>query len=431
MTNQPPIGANDYQAFFEASTVAAVVRINGSSLYNVDDVEINLNAHGATSDAAVVLPIKTNPDFSQVFANLGSTAATAEIFLGWPANPTPGAPPSIAGLTRAYYGLIAQYDADFELNEATFELRSLASPLVDEKIQMIATNATTIDFLQSVCEQFGLNMQAGTPNAPLTVQEVLGEMYVGGYDFAAAIHGMRIWDLILQCAQFDNVDVWEDQGTIYYVAPTLIQRPTVPIMYGRDLALGSGLKCQHALQFSRDIQVEVRSAQPRVSQSSATRYVTNDDGSVSVTTVNSQTSGSPQWGTPDIVTQRISPSGTVVTQRSVSGGNFSTTTSLGTEAPKLRYIYFLKNASPATCNAFAISQWRKISQHEYIALMQFPMSKAKGIIPLTALLPLSNCPYAQFNQTYYPRKLTLAGGKGKAFIYSVDGINHELPQGAV
>jgi hypothetical protein len=152
------------------------------------------------------------------------------------------------------------------------------------------------------------------------VQQVLDAMYIGRYGFAAAVHGMRIWDLILQCAQFDNVDVWEDQGTVYYVAPSLLNRETVNIRYGRDLSIDDGLICSHSLMFLRNVAVEARSYQRRVSQSSAIRVVTNSDGSISVTKVSKVTMSSPQWGTPNIVTTTYFANGTSITERTGSGG---------------------------------------------------------------------------------------------------------------
>jgi hypothetical protein len=427
----PPLQGQSYEQFYEASSPRACVRINAANVYALQDFEVDLNTHGATSSASVALNISGNPDFSSEFKNFSTTAATAEIFVGLPTNPTPSNPPSTAGLQRVYYGLIAQYDAHFTENLVTFELRSLASPLVDEKIQQVAIGATTVDFIASVCARFGLGFVPLLGNKPLRVQEVLGEMYVGGSNFSAAIHGMRIWDLILQCAQFDNVDAWEDEGTVFYCAPSLIARQTIDLKYGRDLPVDGGFIGSHSLVFSKEIQVEVRSDQPRVSQSNAVRYVTNADSSISVTMVSKTTTGSPVWGTPDIVSQTILPNGTVITDKSVSGGSYSTKTSLGTESPKMRYIYYPRNKDAAYCNAFAITQWRKISQLEYTGQMRFPLTKAKGIIPLTALLRVHGLPYSKFNTTYYPRKLMLSGGKDKPFMYEIDAVNHELPQGSV
>lgn len=425
---QPPVS---YERNSEASAPRAVLRINGANVYALEHFDISLNAHGATNEASVFLPIKGNPDFSAAFdKSYSGTAATGEIFVGWPNNPQ--ASPSIAGLQRVYYGLIAQYDPNFAGNSVAFHLRSLASPLVIEKIQQLATNLTTVDFIQSVCSQFGLQFVHKLGNAPLTVQEVLGQMFVGGYNFSAAIHGMRIWDLIIQCAQFDNVDAWEDQGVVYYVAPTLLSRTTWNLKYGgSDFAVDDGFRGTHSLQFSKQIQVEVRSFQPRVSQSTAVRFVTQDDGSISVTSVSKTTTASPQWGTPTVVSQTITPKGTVINNRTVSGGNFSTTTSLGTESSKERYIYYLRNASPSACNAFAISRWRQISQQEYVAQMRIPLTKRRGILPLTALLSVSDCEYSKFNTTYYPRTIKFTGGSHQAFEYNIDAVNHELPQGAV
>lgn len=405
-----------------------MARIKGQP-YFIEDFEIDLNAHGTTNSATITLPINGNPDFSAAFKDVGGTAVTGEIFLGWPPDPTPSPTPSIVGLQRAYYGLVAQYDPKCHEDQVTFELRSLASPLVDQKIQQLAQNVSTVAFIESMCSKFGLKFQPQLGNAALTVQQVLGDIYLDSYNFSSAIHGMRIWDLILQCAQFDNVDVWEDQGTLYHVAPDLIQRQTVDIAYGRDL---EELTASHALMFSKDVQVEVRSAQPRVSQSSAVRTVANDDGSFTQTSVNKVTTGSPQWGTPNIVSTTYFPNGTTTTTRRVSGGAFSTgLTSQGSEPTKQRYIFYPRNQDPASMNAFAITQWMNISKHECTVQMRLPFTQTKGIIPLTALLRLHNVPYTAFNNTYYPTKIMLSGGINRAFGYEIDALSHILAQGAV
>jgi hypothetical protein len=141
--------------FYEASSPRVVARINGS-LYVPTEFEVDLNAHGATSSASCVLPISSNPDFSAQFAKVGQEAIIGELFVGWPPNPQPGQKPSINGSQRVYRGLIAQYDPKFTSDRVTFEMRSLASPLVDEKIQMVAMNAKTVDFVQKMCDSFGL-----------------------------------------------------------------------------------------------------------------------------------------------------------------------------------------------------------------------------------------------------------------------------------
>jgi hypothetical protein len=148
--------------------------------------------------------------------------------------------------------------------------------------------------------------------------------------------------------------------------------------------------------------------------------------------VSKTTIGSPQWGTPSIVTTTYGPSGTIISQRTISGGKFSSGfTSQGKEASAQRYLYVLQNASPAACNAYAVSQWRRISQQEYTIQLRMPLTKAKGLIPLTALLRVHNVPYAKFNDTYYPRTIRLAGGSDRAFTYDIDAVDHMLPQGAV
>jgi hypothetical protein len=429
-----PIGDDNFEQFYETSSPVVVARINGAC-YFIEEFDVDLNAHGATSSGSLTLPIKGNPDFSKSFANVGGTAVTGEIFVGTePPGWNPSGQPSIDGLTRVYYGLVAQYDPKFAGDRVQFQLRSLASPLVDEKIQQLATNVKTVDFIARVCAQFGLQFQAQLGSAPITVQEVLGEMYVGGADFSATIHGMRIWDLILQCATFDNVDVWEDQGTVYYANPAVIERPLVQLAYGQDLTFVSddGLTGSHALMFAKDVQVEVRSGQPRVSSSNAVRIVTNADASVSITSVNKITTGNPQWGTPNIVTTTYSPSGEVISTKQVTGGKFSTGyTSQGKESTAQRYIFPLRNASPAACNAYAISQWRKISQEEYTVQMRIPLTEAVGIIPVTALLNVSNVPYSKFNTQYYPRTLALSGGSERAFMFEIGAVSHVLGLGAV
>jgi hypothetical protein len=458
--------------FVQKNTTAqpySVVVLN-SEAYVPLSWDINNNAHGATGSATVTLSIGDNPDFSQELFR-GDQAPTGQIVQ---VNaPIPGTPFTVAdlnltgsgnGLTITdnspvyiqiyggfpsslssptdttqlvllWYGIVDQYSAAFTEDRVTFACRSFAAPLVDQRVVGTSMSQTSVAFLQAQAEAIGMTFVPILPPGyqPITIQQVLGQEFVGGANFASALYGKRIWDLGLQCALFDNADMWVDKSTLYYAVPSLVQRQTIDLQYGRDIEFEGGLLGTHSPQFSKNVQVDLHTYQPRTRMSYGMRVNSAADGGYGMTPSAALVSSQPIFGTPNTVTTYHSPDGTVtVTSSESSGGSFSSAPTAGSESGKERYIYFVRNQSPSALNNLAQSLWRQISQHEYSIQLSLAVTPALlQQMNITSKLKLTDVPYAAFNAVYFPRTMGISMSPEEGFRVKFQAVSHLLPQGAV
>ena len=441
-----PIDDIQFVPTFDSQQPSGVAVINGAR-FRIHEVEIEENAHGATNSGHVTLSIADNPDFTVLlFRGDASSSGTnivsgagdytpvyVQIYQGYPSNPTPL---DISQLTQTFTGVVDQYSVtiDTESGLVTFAMRSLASVLVDNKITMLNASMTTVQFVQSVCSLYGL--QCDTSNVigtPLTLQEVLGDSLIGGSSFQSAVYGMHIWDLILKCAEFDDVDVWEDSrtGKLWYAAPSLIQRTTVQYQLGKNIEKFSGV---HSPQFSKNIRVEVRTFQQRTKVSTTVRVESDGQGGATVTASSRTVTSSPVFGTPNIVSTNISSNGTTTTTSgSTTGGSFSGVGQTGaTESNKERYIFYVKNISQAAANKLALAKLRQISMHEYSTTITTAVTQdTLQAVTITALIDLSGVPYTFFNDQYWPRKITTTMSPEVGWKRTIEQVNHTPPMGSV
>ncbi len=415
------------------------VAVIDSKRYPVVEFEIDLNAHGATDSGYVTLAIGSNPDFSvDLFRGDQTYSPTGPLAIS---NNSPvyiellAAVPSVAGaaqLTRIFWGIVDIYSPQFSANKVRFNVASLGSPLVRDKITRISQNETTVQFVESAAAQYGLAVNAQVIGTPLTIQEVLGREFVGGSNFAASLYGMKYWDLIIQCALFEDVDAWVDQGTLYFIAPSLLKRNTVELQYGRDFALANGLTGTHSPQYNKNIEVRVHTYQRKTRMVTSTHAASDGAGGVTVTTNTKKVTSQPVFGTPNLVSTSTSADGSVSTRNSSSSGagKFTGGGSPGSETGKEIYDRWIPNLSPAAATKRALSEQRQISQHEYQLDMLVPITPALfGQISRTSLLHFTGCPYLNFNGLYYPRQITMRASLSEAFAYNIKTVNHVLPTG--
>lgn len=439
-----PLQASKPNPKFTHSAWSYVAVIN-TKRYSIVEFEVDLNAHGATDSGSVTLAIGGNPDFSvdlfrgdQTYSPTGPIAISndapvyIELFAGPVSNPVAGST-SIAGLTSIFFGIVDLYTAQFSENKVQFSVRSLGAPLVDDKITRISQSETTVQFVQAAAAQYGLQAVTGIIGAPLTIQEILAREYIGGYNFAASLYGMKYWDLIIQCCLFEDVDAWVDQGTLYFIAPSLVKRNTVQLEYGRDFAFASGFVGTHAPQFNKNIEVRVHTYQRKTKLSTSIAVGSLPGGGTYVQPNSHTVSSNPEFGTNEVVSTNTAADGTVTqTTSSSSGGKFTGGGSPGSESGKEIYNIWIPNLSPAASTKRALAEWRQISQHEYQVDMVVPVTTALfGKITRTSLLQVSGCPYLNFDGLYYPRQITMSASAGQAFRYRIKTVSHVLPSGAV
>jgi hypothetical protein len=411
----------------------SLVQINGE-YYVPESWSLEINAHGATNTATIKIPIKGNPDFTQtLFRGNNQAPIPVTVLCGFPSKP---APPKIMAsqLIPRFVGTVDSYEPILSATEyeVIFHCRSAAAALIDNKITVPIMGAaqTSVAFLESVTKQFGLQSKTYLPSgfSPVTLPMVFNGTFMYG------VHNIRIWDLLLQCAQFDDVDVWESLGTVYYGAPGSIPRNTVNLQWLQDVERLDG---SHSPNFNRNIIVVVRTYQAKTRTSVSTRTITNPftGGGVTVSTVSRTITSQPIFGTTERVSTSISSTGDVVTTTSSTTGGLQTGQAGGSvsETKKERYVFYVRNIDAAHAQALANAKWRQLSMHEYSMSFELPVTTSLADqLSITSLIQLSGHPYSAFNAKYWPRRITENWEPmSTGWTWKIDCVNHVLPQGAV
>ncbi len=333
------------------------------------------------------------------------------------------------------------YSSELENNITMFTCRSLAFPLTSTKIVTPfprEESVTTIAWIAQQAKRFGLKMAPPKlANPPVLMIDVLGSEFITG------VRGWFIWDLMLQCAQIDDVDLWVDRtGTLHYEAASLVgnpdgQRAKVYYQWGMNC---KGLTSTHSPQFSKNVRVQVHSWTPRTRTASVTRVQTNPDGGITTNSYTRTVTSTPIFGTTSSITTSISSNGTVTTSEGTTGGGgASGGTGIENESGVEKYIYFVRNKTLAQCEAMAQQIWRQISMHEYTIKVIAPATPADlKNMDVDAKIILTGHPMSQFNldtngaqRGYWPREITEYFDPKAGFFWEIDAVSHELPQGAV
>jgi len=457
-----------FDPFYEHHQLSLVVAVNGTR-YKATEVRYSENAHGATDTATIIIPLSSATDLTldlfrgdiTVAGGKGpasivppstpgsSVAATdnspvfAEIYAGFPQTPTVGST-NIAQLKRLFVGEVDKYSGKFDANTVTFTCRSLGAPLVDDRLVGVSGNQTMAQFLAQQAAKYGLPapiVKLGAGAIPATINEILGYEQIGGANFAAALNGVHPSDLAIRGAQVDDTDVWLDitDGTIHYESPSsfVASRSIIELKYGRHwMALG----VDHSPQFSKTVQVQLHSHQPRLKQSTTVRVENDEFGNVIVTPRSVYTTSDVFLGTNQTIANSTvtAPDGTQKSSTTfgsttTSGGNYTAAAGQGArESAKQKYPLFVGNVSPARAQAMAKAYWRQISQHEFAIEGEVPVtSNLLANLSITSLIRLTGTPWSLVNDTYYPRSLEHAISVNEGWRVKISALNHRLASGAV
>lgn len=418
-----------FDPMYEANQPRYIAQINGAN-YLCTNYEVEFNGHGATDKATIVLPLAGNPDWTQALdVSVESPAPIyVKIYAGFP--PVGTAQNTTTGLNVRFWGVLDIYtlELDPQTDSVSFECRSLAAPLISTKITtpLVNQSMTTEQFVQQQATRFGLGLKINTVGNAGTMLDVLASEFVTG------VKNLVIWDLMLQCAQYDDVDIWVDRfGVLHYEAPSLISRASIPLKWGRDILHLSG---SHATQFSKNIRVEVRSYTKRTRVATISRVSTlGNDGGIQIQQSTRTITSNPIFGTADTVTTSVAPNGTQTTVvSSKEGGPASSTTGVIGESGLERYVFYVKNKTAKQCNDLAQKIWRQISMHEVALSLKIAMTMALlAVMDITAELIVSNTPFKKLNDIYWPRRITEHGDEESGMTWDIEAVNHTLPQGAV
>ena len=200
--------------------------------------------------ALVDIPLSSTPDWTvELFRDVNQNEPVyVEISAGFP---PPGVPvTSTVGLNLRFIGILDIYTLQIDEDLGSFRCRSLAAPLVDTQITTLVQNMTSVDFVNYYAGVLKLNPVIALANAPVMVGSVASNDQVG------AILNQRVWDIMKQLAQIDDVDLWCDGTNLYYASQALVNTTTVDLKYGRDLF---SLSMTHSPQGNKNVRVDVRS----------------------------------------------------------------------------------------------------------------------------------------------------------------------------
>jgi hypothetical protein len=478
----------DYTPFYETNQLSAVAVIDGAR-YPIISASWTENAHGATDQGTVTLPLSTNPDFTialfrgdytfkvdkdgnQHLASPGTPGAKVlaiypngttafvpegarlpagssvtsnnapvliEIYAGFPKTQAIGST-DINQLSRRFYGQVDLYNGVFHEDTVTFSFRSRGACLVDNHLTNVSANQTMQQFLEQQAVRYGLpkpvvNYVPGSK--PATIQEILSYDQVGGANFNAALYGMRPMDLSIRGAQVDDTDVWVDAatGTIHYEAPKAVTRATVDLKYGRDWIEFDG---SHAPNFSKTVQVQVHTHQPRAKFSTTIRIENDADGNVVTKQSSKFTTSDSILGTNQTIgtSSSTGANGKPINSTTLSssyGGNFNASIGQGAgEGAKQKYVFFVGNKSPEQASAIGLAFWRQISQHEFAVKGKVPITnRLLSSLSITSLLRIHGVPWSLVNDTYYPRALEHEISVENGWTCAIAGLNHRLAGGGV
>lgn len=429
-----------------ASRPRAYVKLDGR-LYALKSYRISKNAHGATNTASFRLPYPGNPDWTnQLFRGTDNVSGTtdkspvyAEIWAGFPSNP--GMTPSLSGLSKRFYGVLDQYDPD-DMNSTEFRLRSIASPLTTDRITTAVQNLTTVEFLRQIAAPYGIKVVV---DPELTQPFTLAKVYA--QEFVVGLKNLVKWDVMLKSSIFDDTDIWEDNGTLYYVYPwnvaSVMKAQGLPgRLYEMNLSYGTDVKSflpEHSPQFSRNIRVTVHSYTAKTRISVATR-LQSVIGGTELRQVIKTSTATPSWGTNGGSSTTYNDDGSVSYGKwTSSGGAASASNAPISESGQEVYDIYLPNLDSTECQNLTKALWRQISQHEYQGEIKLAVTPDNlPYLNIESRFGLDGYGMSFFNTTYWPRTLdesfdgpdsgsSSAGG----WEVSMHVTNHVPPLGGV
>lgn len=400
-----------------------------SVVLRVSEYTITWNAHGILDTCDFTVPIYGNPDFTQTLLqnSTDTSAIAASLYTGFPTNPIGNY--EVTQLSPRFVGQLDQYTIDHLTGTIKFQCRSLGAYLGDTRITTPVAYQTSAQLITAECKKINLATNIQIAGAPIQLAEVFQR------EFVAGVKNFRVWDLILQCAQYDDADVFVDGDTLYYVAPYLLDasRNKVNLAIGQDLENCTAI---HAPQYNRKIRVEVRSYIPATRTGTLTRIQTLSDGTVVQSVISKTATSSPIFGTTGVVTTGYAynqSTGTYTKATGVSyksGGTFSSSTSEIASTGLERYVIYVAGIDAQKNVDRARALWRQISMHEWNVTLDLPIRKdLYPVINRFALINLSGSPYALVNAKYWPRRITESSSVTSGAKWMIECVNHAPPLG--
>lgn len=409
--------------------------------------EVNNNGHGSIDTATIMLPIKGNRDWP---AHLrGGKALDVDIRIGFPSNPNQSSAALFPQLSSRFTGTVDPIQPQFDTDICTLQCRSYGAILAATKT---TTNlgargyrnlnaVTTTDVIKYFASKHGFQTNIQMNAAPATLQDVWKTQQMVG------VKNLYEWDVLMYCAETDGVFVWVSGKTINYCDPLAVHRDELKFRWMIDIDSPMTFGGQHSPQFAKDVQVVVRSYTRRDSRSSrvSMRVTTDANGNISAVQreSTSRTYTQQNYGNPGSATQttRYSTNGTTTSTETTSGstaatGGAASSTSGFENDTGTKYVFTVGGLTQQQCENLALQKWKYISLHEYSCTFSVPVRSAwfQKLNILTKMF-VSGLPWSSFDQGYLCKRQTeqfSSGSGGTAgYMLTVDGVNHQLPLGAI
>lgn len=416
-----------YRRSYSPRTIAV---INGAT-YLPLSWTAHLSAFGDVDTCEITLPLSKCPDFGSLTTT--GKSMPVSVYAGFPTNPRPGRF-TYADLTLRFAGIVDVFNVTAEDNKLVVPCRSNGALLADTKTTTRWQNVTTTKVVQQIASEHGLTaviqLRSGQQAAPIGL--------VWQRNFILATRDIYEWDVIVASSLIDDVRVWIDGTTLYYVAPADVPDQRLYVQWNKDLMTLGG---QHSPQFSKNIEVEVRSWTPIERNSTRAIISTDSSGNVKASSRTVNATSQPIFGTRTIETSEfvVGSDGTV---RQESGSATTTggaaSTGLTTEASaslKERYIEHVTNMTRQQAIDYALAKWRQISAHTFN--INFKRMMTPDVLKLTnrnTIYCVQNAPWASLNLPYHVLRIMEtfgvaqnAGGQSEGWTFEIDGVNH-VPQ---
>jgi hypothetical protein len=414
------------------------VVVIGGLQFTPTEWSIRLSAYGDVDTCDITLPLSTTPDFGAK-TTTGNSMPVA-IYAGFPANPTVGSY-SYKELSLRFAGVVDQFLPQADDDELKVSCRSNGALLADTKTTVRWQNQTTIQAIQQMAAEHGLTVVSQLRSGQTPAQMSL----IWQRNFILANRDIYEWELIVAASLVDDVRVWVEGTTVFYVAPKASNQSgtdqytkQMTVKWRRDLIKLGG---QHSPQFSKNIQVEVRTWQP--SQRLSTRVIGGLDanGNLNVKSKTISAVSQPIFGTRTVESSEVivNSDGTVTpetaTSTSIGGGSNTGFTTEPSSSLIERYIEHVSNMSRQDAINYAIAKWRQISAHTFnISLSRAMTKNALPKIGRNTIFQVTNHPWPSFNLGYHAMRIdenfSVArnpGGESAGWTFDLDGVNH-VPQ---
>lgn len=333
------------------------------------------------------------------------------------------------GWAEDFSGIVDTIESNPDEGTYTVNASSYARILVNKKIsETIAgtanANKTTGQVIQDMTAKYGQGLK--THIAPSMFTTKVGKVYKT--QMVKTILNMPIWDLFQSFAQRDHADLFVRGDTLYYVpkpgdANSDVTElgpvaPSYTFTYGVDILK---VKVTHAALFSHDVQVTVRSYQPRTQQ---TYESTKNMSDLHDNAIAAQLETSA--GRDDLATMNAASQAKLRPHK--GRDQVKATAQAARIGHKDNYTFVVPNATQEDCDQIALRIAEDIARKEFLVELTVP---ARTDFNTRQYFRLTKLPSAVQNQVYAPKSIRISSGvsegaQAQGYLATLTLVNHAV-----